>query len=56
MEDDKFFDVAMIGLWKVSNESKIEQQYAGNMKIIQVLEKSFKQGKKLICKIFIKVL
>ena len=34
MEDDKFFDVAMIGLWKLSNESNIEDQYAGNIKLM----------------------
>lgn len=56
MEDDKFFDVAMIGLWKLSNESNIEDQYAGNIKIIQVPEKSFRQVKKHIYKIFIRAL
>lgn len=34
IEDDKFFDVAMIGLWKLSNDSNIEEQYAGTFRFI----------------------
>ena len=49
--DDRFFEVAMIGLWKLSNENKIEEHYAGTYSLTQDRGRSSTRGRIRTCRI-----